>query len=98
MFQKPIELVIDRYLDSRDLENNLKEYLTHPHRVNLPKFSYIEQVDSEYCPAIQVLDIIQKIKGVESVGVISVPLPLDLCGNEKGPVVPLGPEPFSCIL
>ena len=78
LFPKPIELVIDRYLDSRKMENNLKEYLMHPHRVNLPKFSHIEQVDSEYCPAIQMLDVIQKVKEVEGVGVMSIPVPYGL--------------------
>ena len=81
LFQKPIELVIDRYLDSLEMENNLKEYLMHPHRVNLPKFSHIEQVDSEYCPAIQMLDVVQKMKEIESVFVKSIAVPSNLYGK-----------------
>jgi len=49
-----IEVVFDRYLESEDDENNLKQYLRGNY--NLPHHEKIVQVDSEYSEAVQVSD------------------------------------------
>ena len=50
-----IELVIDRYIDSIEQEENLKKYLNDGY--GLPRFLHINQVDSRYCYPIQILDV-----------------------------------------
>lgn len=53
---RSIELVIDRYLESKDGEENLKKYLQNNY--NLPRIQFITQADSLYCLPLQVADII----------------------------------------
>ncbi len=50
-----IELVIDRFLDNEEDENNLKKYLHNNYK--LPKFLHIVQIDSRYSDAVQVVDV-----------------------------------------
>ena len=98
-FQKPIELVIDRYIDSKAAEDNLIMYLkSNSYHINLPKFIHIVQVDSRYCLPIQVLDVLQKIKEKNYFGYNlynNIPVSVRLLYNEKSPDVPTGPELFS---
>lgn len=78
--QKPIELIIDRYLTNKNHEQNLREYLEKQF-VRLPTFRHMIQVDSRYCPPIQVLDIVQKIKEIDSMGgnlCVTIPIPPSL--------------------
>ena len=98
-FQKPIELVIDRYMDSKKAEDNLISYLkSKSYHINLPNFVHIVQVDSRYCLPIQVLDVLQKMKKrnyFEHDFCKIIPVPASLLQNEKSPDVPTGPELFS---
>ena len=65
---KDIELIIDRYTDSTQDSNNLREYLANvlPNDFpsNIPKIlpSRIVFLNSQYCLQIQLLDLIQKFK------------------------------------
>lgn len=51
-----LEIVFDRYLESEEDEDNLKQYLRGNYK--LPKFEKIVQVDSEYSDPVQVSDFI----------------------------------------
>lgn len=57
----PIEVVIDRYLNNEVLEQVLKQYLMSPDN-KLPKFDAVVQVDSRYCNAIQMVDMMEQYK------------------------------------
>jgi len=53
------ELVIDRFLDNHEDEENLKSYLRGNY--NLPNLKHIVQIDSEYSEHIQCADVIWKL-------------------------------------
>jgi hypothetical protein len=53
---RSIELVIDRYLDSIVGQENLKKYFNENY--NLPKIQFINHIDSQYCTALQVVDVL----------------------------------------
>ena len=65
----PIEIVIDRYLADQASDQNLRNYLNKI--CKLSPEDAIVQVDSKYCNAIQLLDILQRCKGQLRDGVIT---------------------------
>ena len=53
---RSIEIILDRYLESREDEENLKKYLNENY--NLPTIQFINQADSLYCTPLQVVDVL----------------------------------------
>ena len=53
---RSIELVIDRYLDSINGQDNLKNYFSENY--NLPRIQFINHIDSLYCAPLQVVDVV----------------------------------------
>ena len=82
-----IEVVIDRYIDSVELEDDLKRFLKDGY--GLPKFLHVEQVDSRYCHPIQLLDVLGTFASNNKVPeMVATELKLDITKRfkkEKGP-------------
>lgn len=53
---RSIEIVLDRYLENHEDDNNLKKYLNENYK--LPIIQFINQVDSLYCTPLQVVDVL----------------------------------------
>ena len=102
-FRKPIELVIDRYAENKEHADNLRDYLIEKCSLLQIQATHIVQVDSRYCPQIQMLDIIQKAKSVYTESNLCIQVPVShlqmrqppMSGSlrqiEKRPGCPNGP-------
>jgi len=53
---RSIEILVDRYLENREDEENLKKYINN--NFNLPTIQFINQLDSVYSSHLQVADIV----------------------------------------
>ena len=53
---RSIEIVFDRYLENKEDEENLKKYLNENYK--LPTIQFINQLDSNYCSQLQIVDIL----------------------------------------
>ncbi len=88
-FSGSIEIIFDKYNDSKDYKDGLEKYLLGNY--NLPNFSKIIQIDSRYCPCLQVLDIFQKgiKKGfIKTEHYKSIIVKKSLMKKEKSPDIP----------
>ena len=57
--QGDIEVIIDRFIDNENEEDNLKSYLRNNYK--LPPFLHITQIDSDCSEMIQIVDLVGKI-------------------------------------
>lgn len=69
--QGDIEIVIDRFIDVEQEENNLKSYLRNNYK--LPPFLHITQIDSNCSEMIQIVDLIGKIVREHLLSISNIP-------------------------
>jgi len=104
---RSIELVMDRYLENKKNQEELKEYFDKNYK--LPKMQFINHIDSLYCTQLQVVDIVGTFilsvidnignTNIENIKVFVMNNPKKLIlKNEKAPDTATGTGPFSSML